>query len=581
MEGRRATWFFWAQLIPAIVPIALCLVFGLAEVLRIALGYVPILGLRIVTLNYFTSLWQRPDFWRDVVYTSGFSAMAAFLIVLFGAFIAWALSGSRRLSLKILISLCLAVTVILPYGVVALATQSLLGQSGFLARVAAQWRLIEAPSEFPVFLYTPFGLGFWLSYLWKGSAFAALILKPYFDKIRNTFELEARTLGAGGLTLWHSLYLPSSASMLALAGGVMFAFIFGSFEVPVWLGALNPELLPARYFALLQHPDLYKLPERMALVITLAGLCLILTLVFSALLYQAFKRGLGYKHWLAPLTRNLGVTPRSGEQLRHLTAWLYALVILLPIVWSLLYGLAPSLRFPQVVPDFSGAAQRIRGVVLDPMLRKALKQSLLISGITGALVSLAGVSAGRAFSKRQVLSSSVRTVAMLILALPLCLPGVVLITGAQMASIRLGYYGSWFSVVICHFVIVVPYAVGLQVQYQSQSGHAQEEAARTLGGRPVDYLFRVLLPSTLPPLVLSFTLAFLMSFTETFSTQMTSGGRITTLGALLIPAIEYGDFFRGSLYTVIFILINGGLFLAAHAVSKSYINRSDYRKESF
>lgn len=576
MEGRRDIWIFWAQLIPAMTPIAICLVVGFAEVLKLALGYAPILDMRTTSLDYFFALWGRPDFWRDVAYTAGFSASAAFLIVLLGAFIAWSLSGSRHLSLRILISVCLALTVILPYGAVALATQTLLGQSGLLARMAAQWHWIQSPSDFPVLLYTPFGLGLWFPYLWKGSAFVALVLKPYFDKIRNSFELEARTLGAGGLTLWHSLYLPSSAGLLALAGGVMFAFIFGSLEVPVWLGALTPELLPARYFALLLHPDLHKLPERMALVVTMAVLCLSLTLLFSALMLQVFKGGLGYKHWLPRLTRKLGASPGSGDRLRMLTACLYALVILLPMVWSLLYGLSPSLRFPQMLPDFSGAAERIRGVLLDPMLRKALLQSLTIAGLTGMLASLAGFSAGRAFSKKQAVRG--RVAAMVFLALPLLLPGVVLITGAQMAGIRLGYYGSWLSVVICHFAMVVPYATGLQFQYQSQSGLAREEAARTLGGRPLDYFVRVLVPSTLPPLILSVTLSFLMSLTETFSTQMTSGGRIITLGALLIPALEYGDLFRGSLYTIIFIIVNGGLFLTAHAVSKSYINRSDYGK---
>ena len=229
------------------------------------------------------------------------------------------------------------------------------------------------------------------------------------------------------------------------------------------------------------------------------------------------------------------------------------------------------------MPDFSNVSERLHGVAADPLLRKALIQSLMISGITGVLASLAGFSGGRAFSKKKPVRG--RAAAMVILALPLLLPGVVLITGAQMASIRLGYYGSWLSVVICHVAIVVPYAVGLQFQYQSQSGHAQEEAARTLGGHPLDYLIRVLIPTTLPPVILSFTLSFLMSFTETFSTQMTSGGRILTLGALLIPALEYGDLFRGSLYTIIFIIINGGLFLTAHAVSNNCVNRSDYRKE--
>lgn len=578
MEGRRATWIFWAQLIPAVIPIGLCLVFGLSEVLKLALGYAPILEMRDPTLAYFAALWRRPDFWRDVVYTTGFSASAAFLLVLVGAFIAWALSGSRRLIMRILIYMCLAVTVILPYGVVAQASQSLLGQSGLVARLAAQWRWIERPSEFPVFLYTPFGLGLWFPYLWKGSAFVALVLKPYFDKIRNTFELEARTLGAGGLTLWCSLYLPSSAGLLALAGGVMFAFIFGSFEVPVWLGALTPELLPARYYALLLHPDLHKLPERMALVITMAALCLILTLIFSVLLHKTLKRGLGYKCWLAPLNRKLGITPRSGEYARLLTAWFYALVILMPMVWSLLYGLSPTLRFPQVIPDFSGASARVGDILSDALLRKALIQSLRVAALTGVTACLVGFSAGRAFSKKQAVKG--RSAAMMLLALPLLLPGVVLITGAQMASIHLGYYGSWLSVVVCHVAMVIPYAVGLQVQYQSQAGHIQEEAARTLGGKPWDYLVRVLLPSTLPPLTLSFTLAFLMSLTETFSTQITSGGRIVTLGALLIPALEYGDLFRGSLYTLIYIAINGSLFLAAHVVSKSYINRSEYRKDS-
>ena len=577
MKGRRDSWIFWAQLLPALIPIALCLVFGLWEVLKLSLGFAPLLGMKSVTFGYLMGLWLRPDFWRDLIYTASFSAAAAVVIVLTGAFVAWALTGSRRKSLRILISLCLAVTVILPYGVVALATQTLLGQSGFLARLAAQWQWISAPADFPVFLYTPLGLGLWFPYLWKGSAFVALVLKPYYDKIINTSEPEARTLGAGGLILLHSLYIPSSARLLALSGGVMFAFIFGSFEVPVWLGALNPVLLPARYFRLLMHPDLHKMPERMALVLTMAVLCLLLTLAFVAVLEQVFKRGLGYKHWLVPLSRTVGIKPESGERLRRLTAIVYGGMILLPIVWLVLYGLSPSLRFPLLKPELSGSLDGLQTVVKDPMLRRALGESLMISGATGVVTSLVGFCAGRAFSKRSEIHG--RRFAMMFIALPLLFPGVVLITGAQMASIRLGYYGSWLSVVLCHVAMTVPYATGLQAQYQSQTGHAQEEAARTLGGSPLDYLLRVLIPSTLPPLMISFSLGFLMSLTETFSTQMTSGGRILTLGSLLIPALEYGDLFRGSLYTLIFIVLNGGLFLTVHAVSQTYVNRSDYRKE--
>jgi len=63
----------------------------------------------------------------------------------------------------------------------------------------------------------------------------------------------------------------------------------------------------------------------------------------------------------------------------------------------------------------------------------------------------------------------------------------------------------------------------------STQDRACEEAARTLGAKPLTVFFRVTLPMMTPGIVASAALCFLVSFDEVVITLFLTGPRITTL----------------------------------------------------
>lgn len=253
----------------------------------------------------------------------------------------------------------------------------------------------------------------------------------------------------------------------------------------------------------------------------------------------------------------------------------YGLLMGLPFLWLLITGQNPALRFPNVIPNHWNIQAGLMPVLQDPILGRALMNGFLVAGMTGLYTALAGFPAGRAFARYGGFKGE--KWAMLLCGIPLVLPGIVLVNGAQLSAIRLGIYGTFWAVVLCHCTLTIPYAIGIQTIYQKQNGLVQEEAARTLGASMAQVVTRVLVPMNIPPFVMSFTLGFLISFTETFSTQLVGGGRVTTLGALLGPVLEYGDMVRGSGYMILFALINGAVFYLTYGVTRSGTARSEHR----
>ncbi len=567
----------WLLLIPALLPGAGVLGIGLVEAFKASLGWMPSLGLKTLSLDAYFVLAGRETLRSDLLYTLIFACIAVFLCIVIGSLIAWGVVSCRNAMIKKWAVLWLVMAVILPYGVAAQATQGFLGQSGLVARLAAALGLIHTPNQFPVLLLTPMGLGLFWPYIWKGSAFTAMVLRPYYDKVRNTQEDEARTLGAGGLKLWSAIYVPAGAGAMAIIGSVIFAYIFGGLEIPVWLGALNPRLMPADYYSLFLHPDLNRIPERMAQVLMMALIGLIASVSFGMGILALAKQGFGYRGivriFKSERMPKAALIPPLFVQEGMIS--IYGLLMGLPFIWLLITGQNPSLRFPNFIPTHWNIISGLMPVFKDPLLGKAVFNGLFVAGMTGLYTAFAGFPAGRAFARYPGFKGE--DLAKLLCVIPLILPGIVLVTGAQLSAIRLGIYGTNWAVVLCHCTLTMPYAIGIQAIYQKQNGFLQEEAARTLGASTYHYVTRVLIPMNIPPVVMSFTLGFLISFTETFSTQLVGGGRVITLGALLGPALEYGDLARGSGYMILFTLINGAVFYLSYRLARPMTARSEHR----
>lgn len=550
MPNKRPHLNAWCLMLPALLPGLIVFLFGLYVSLRASLGWLPILKQKTWTLQGYINIVSNTDLQKSFLYTLIFASVAASLALTLGSFLAWALTSSRKRGIKSLGLVTTTLAVLIPYGVMAQATQVFWGQSGFISRIFFHLQILDQASAFPQWLQTPFGLGLFYPYVIKGSAFACMVLLPHYAKAKTLYENDARTLGAKGIALWLKVYHGPSGPTLAVVGGIIFAYSYGAIEVPLWLGALKPKLLPAHFHALMQHPDLYMIRDRMAFVILLALTGLAATIIFGLITYKVSR---------ALATLNLGHKSKDRSRPIHAFVTLtYSLLLILPLLWLVVRGLFNPLYYPKLLGSSPKTINNFLDVFGQAKTLEGLKNGLIVACATGLYISFSALFAGRALSKYKAFKG--RSLALVMSGIALVLPAIVTITGTIQASIKLGIYGSHLSVIICHVVMTLPYAVAIQTMHQNQIGKLLEATARTLGAHPLHYITRVHLPLIVTPFFLSFSLGFLISFTETFSSQLVGAGNVLTLGALMVPTLAYGDLTRGSAYMVIFITLNGLLF---------------------
>ncbi|MBQ3109040.1 MAG: ABC transporter permease, partial [Clostridia bacterium] len=66
-------------------------------------------------------------------------------------------------------------------------------------------------------------------------------------------------------------------------------------------------------------------------------------------------------------------------------------------------------------------------------------------------------------------------------------------------------------------------------------------------------LFSVTIPQLLPGILSSMSMAFILSYSQYFTTLLAGGGRVRTLALVLVPYIQSGDRSLSAIYSVVFI----------------------------
>ncbi|MFJ3418390.1 ABC transporter permease [Streptomyces sp. NPDC086082] len=179
---------------------------------------------------------------------------------------------------------------------------------------------------------------------------------------------------------------------------------------------------------------------------------------------------------------------------------------------------------------------------LTTSLVTALTASLLALSIgTWAALAAAGL------KKRQ------RRVMEALFVLPVAVPSVVVGLAVLVAFSQppLLLNGTRWIVILAHAVLVTAFA------YQSVSAAivrldpAYEQAAASLGARPLYVLWRIRLPLLLPSLTAAAGLCFALSMGELSATMMLYPPDWTTLPVLIYSATDRGALFAGSALAVV------------------------------
>jgi putative spermidine/putrescine transport system permease protein len=157
-----------------------------------------------------------------------------------------------------------------PHVVGAIGILYLFSQSGFFARMAWQVGLIAGPGTFPALVFDPRAIGILLHYVWKEVPFIGLVVLAQMQALGTDHESVARTLGAGRWQAFRHVLLPLILPGVLAASAIVFAFTFGSYEVPLLLGPSHPQALPVLAYRAYTDVDPAARPQAMAMAVVIA-----------------------------------------------------------------------------------------------------------------------------------------------------------------------------------------------------------------------------------------------------------------------------------------------------------------------
>lgn len=285
-------WRIPLMLAPTLLIIIVLFVGSLGYSFLQSLGYQPNIGNYTLSLDAYINVMFSErfaqQFWQGLGLTVWIAAASTFISAALA--VACALLLRQSFVGKRLSSFLFQLNLPVPHLVIAIGMLFLFSQSGLVSRGATAVGLIERPNQFPILVRDPGGIGIILTYVWKEVPFFGIIVLAILQSLGEDYEDLARSLGANRWQRFRYVILPLIMPGLLSASIIVFAFAFGTYEIPKLLGVRFPEMLPVMALDFFLNPDLNSRSEGMALSMIIALIVLVLVIVYMSISNRAVKR---------------------------------------------------------------------------------------------------------------------------------------------------------------------------------------------------------------------------------------------------------------------------------------------------
>jgi putative spermidine/putrescine transport system permease protein len=221
--------------------------------------------------------------------------------------------------------------------------------------------------------------------------------------------------------------------------------------------------------------------------------------------------------------------------LRVATVLIY-LFVLLPILVVIVsaFNDSPALKFPP-----SGFSLRWFGAFFQSAdFGRAARVSLEVAAATAVVTLVLGTAAALALCRHDVPG---RLLILQYLTSPLILPSVVVGLALLQVYARIDVTPSRVSLIAGHAAVTLPYAVRAMFAAFSSYDRSLDDAAATLGARPLRAFFRVTLPLVKPGIVAGGVFAFAISFGNIKVSAFLIGPATTTLPVRMYNYMEFSN----------------------------------------
>ncbi len=272
---------------PALVVVVVLFGGGLVLGLIQSLGHLPAAGMQSLSFKHFASVLGDPDFLQSLMltlYVALTSTVIAAAISIVMAIFLLSLSEKSRM-----VHFIFQIPLTVPHLVIAVAMVFMLTPTGILSRLVIKLGLIDSSSAFPLLVNDSWGIGIILTYVWKEIPFITLMILSVLRRTGVELLEVGRTLKAGRWQRFRYITLPTISPSLGAACLIVFAYTFGTFEVPFLMGQTYPMMLPVWAYKNYSDVDLLARPEGIATGLIIAGI-IVVAIVFSQLLTQAARR---------------------------------------------------------------------------------------------------------------------------------------------------------------------------------------------------------------------------------------------------------------------------------------------------
>jgi putative spermidine/putrescine transport system permease protein len=243
-----------------------------------SLDYFPLIGKTTLSLHVYIELFHSAVFYRSLFFSLGISLVTTAIAALIAVILAlWIRRYTRQGGwLHFLLQFNLPV----PHVVGAIAILMLFGQSGLISRLAYWAGMIQQPSQFPVLVTDQNGIGIVLENVWKEVPFIAVSVLSILKSWVVPYEKQLQLLGANAWQRWRLVTFPFMLPALLASSIIVFAYTFGSFEVPYVLGSVSKPTLSILAYQAYLNPDLMYRSEAMAINIVITIISIILIILY-------------------------------------------------------------------------------------------------------------------------------------------------------------------------------------------------------------------------------------------------------------------------------------------------------------
>jgi putative spermidine/putrescine transport system permease protein len=252
-----------------------------------SLGHLPAAGMTVYSIKHFNNIITDPDFLKNLGLTFYISSVSTVIAAVIGVMAAMVMTGYQ--TTRRAVDFVFQIPLTVPHLVVATAFIFLLAPSGLVSRALQTIGLIDNPSQFPLMVNDPWGIGILITYVWKEVPFITLMVLSVLNNQGTELLEAARALHANRWQRFRYVVLPIIFPSLGAASLIVFAYTFGAFEVPYLLGQTYPMTMPVWAYRNFSDIDLMARPEGIATGVIITVVVAV-AIVLSQVLIQAARR---------------------------------------------------------------------------------------------------------------------------------------------------------------------------------------------------------------------------------------------------------------------------------------------------